>query len=180
VTWIPNHPWIDYPRRGIAYRDPAQAFADPAILRRLIEAFRDSLAGDIDAVAGIDLGGAALAGGLATLIGRGAIEVRKSGSTRPEVIRGLSQNYELGDGIFTPRKAVRPGMRLVLLDDCLMSGGTAIAAVRLLRKCGATVTQAMFVFELDGLDGRKRLEQEDVEVFVIEKIPAANPAAVEA
>jgi adenine phosphoribosyltransferase len=81
------------------------------------------------------------------------------------------KNHALGDGVVTPVGSVTSGRRIALIDDCLMSGGTAIASIQLIRRLGGICCQALFVFELEGMDGRKRLEDIGVSVTSLELVP---------
>jgi adenine phosphoribosyltransferase len=169
---IPSRAWIGHPKPGVAYRDPSTALADPTVFRRIISDLNAVVRADIDVFAGIDLGGTLLAGALAMARGAGVVEIRKSGTVRPEVVRGAMHHYVTGDGVLTPRGSVRPGARIVVTDDCLISGSTAVSAVRLLRRCGATVEQALFIFELQGCGGREALAAEGVAIHALEAVPA--------
>jgi adenine phosphoribosyltransferase len=150
---------------------------DGDLTRRLVDALALNLPDGTEAIVGVDIGGLGFAGALAWRGGLGLVDARKVGSIPVEVIRGIMANYELGDGIAISKSSRIAGRRVAVVDDCLMSGGTALATVRLLRRLGAVCTAALFVFELEGMGGRERLEQEGVRVHALGRLPRSDPEA---
>ena len=109
---------------------------------------------------------------LAQLTGRGLVIVRKPGKL-PAATIGHDYDLEYGtDRLELHADAVAPGTRVLLVDDVLATGGTAEAAVTLLRKAGAIVERALFVMELDGLPGAARLKAQGVEPVSLLHYPA--------
>jgi adenine phosphoribosyltransferase len=146
----------DFPKTGVMFRDVTPVFADPAAFGAVC----DALAGpfeDIEAVAGIEARGFALAGGIAARLGVGVLTVRKAGKLPGEV---LSEQYALEYG--EAELELRPGQlasgtRVLVVDDVLATGGTALATVTLLERAGYAPVGFAALLELDGLEGRHRL-----------------------
>jgi adenine phosphoribosyltransferase len=149
----------DFPRKGILFKDITPMLRDAAAFGACIEALRAHHAADrIDAVAAIESRGFVFGGALALRLEAGFIPIRKAGKLPHDT---LSETYALEYGTDTVqihRDAVSPGDRILLLDDLLATGGTARAAVRLIRQLGGEVVGATFVVELDFLHGRRHLD----------------------
>ncbi len=149
----------DFPKPGILFYDISTLLAHPLAWRHTV----DLLAAAIrpqkpDLLVGIESRGFLVAAPLALELGCGFIMVRKTGKLPGATV---SHTYELEYGADTMEiqaDAFAPGQRLVVLDDLLATGGTAAAAVQLLRKCGGEVTSAAFIIELTGLGGRQELD----------------------
>ena len=156
----------DYPKKGILFRDITTLIEDPAGFResveRLVEAHRDM---GITHVAGIEARGFIFGAGVAIALGVGFIPVRKKGKLPGETI---GQNYALEYGVDTIEihaDVVGPGDKVLLVDDLIATGGTALAAVALLRRTGAEVSHSGFVIDLFDLGGAEKLRHVGVEVF---------------
>lgn len=163
--WIRDVP--DYPQPGVMFRDMTPLMADPVPMRfitnRLVDHLKDVGA---EAVAAIDARGFIFAAPAAVQAGLSFIPLRKSGKLPPEVI-GANYDLEYGTARLEARiDALKPGTRVVVLDDLLATGGTAAAAVQLLRQLGGTVASCAFVVELTFLEGRKQLSGTDVFTLV--------------
>jgi adenine phosphoribosyltransferase len=167
---IPHVRWRNHPRIGVDYPCLFAHEVSAEVFRLIVDAIAGSLAEDVDAVAGVD-SGLGLAGPVAYARGVGVVDIRKSDTIRPSIVRSLMKNHALGDGVVTPVGSVTSGRRIALIDDCLMSGGTAIASIQLIRRLGGICCQTLFVFELEGMDGRKRLEDIGVSVTSLELVP---------
>lgn len=155
----------DYPKPGILFRDVTTLFADPRGFRetiaRLVARYADQR---IDKVAGIEARGFILGGAIAERLGAGFVPVRKRGKLPADTI-GLDYQLEYGtDRVEIHRDATTTGERVLLVDDLIATGGTALAGLALLRQLGATVVGAGFVVDLPGLGGRARLEQQHCQV----------------
>lgn len=172
---IPHRRWKDYPVPGADFPDIAPGTSDDRIAPRIIDALASHLPGDIEVLAGIDVGGLGLAGALAYRNGLGFIDVRKVDSIRIDVIRCVMANYELGSGVVISRANRIAGRRIAIVDDVLMTGGTAAAAAQLIRRLGGVCTEALFVFDLIGMGGRERLGKDDVRVHVLQSLPRTGP-----
>lgn len=161
----------DFPKPGILFRDLTPLLADgPAFQATMAELA--GRAGAFDLIAGIEARGFLFGAALAQLTGRGLLIVRKPGKLPAETI-GHDYALEYGtDRLELHADAVTPGARVLLVDDVLATGGTAEAAVTLLRKAGAEVARALFVMELDGLPGAARLKALGVEPVSLLHYPA--------
>jgi adenine phosphoribosyltransferase len=153
----------DFPRPGIQFRDITTLLLDAKGFAATIDRMA-ARAGEVDLVAGIEARGFGFAAGLALRLGTGLLLIRKDGKLPGKTI---AEDYALEYG--TDRLAMHvdacaPGARVLLVDDLLATGGTALAAARLIRRAGATVTAASFAVELPDLGGAERLGAEGIEV----------------
>lgn len=153
----------DYPKPGIIFRDVTTLFGDAqgfkAAIAQLAEPFRTV---PVDAVAGIEARGFILGGAVADRLGCGFIPVRKKGKLPWKT---LSQSYDLEYGTDTIEihaDAVEKGSRILVVDDLIATGGTAEAAVKLIRACGGEIVGAAFAIDLPELGGVERLKKLDV------------------
>jgi len=118
----------------------------------------------VDKVAGMEARGFILGGAVAHQLSSGFIPIRKKGKLPHDVV-SIAYSLEYGlDEMEMHRDAVRPGEKVILIDDLIATGGTAVGAVSLLRQMGADVIAACFVIDLPVLGGRKKLEALGVEV----------------
>ena len=158
----------DYPKPGILFRDITTLLADGAGLRQVIASFASRYGGQrIDKVAGIEARGFILGGALAERLHVGFIPIRKKGKLPFEVV-GHDYELEYGtDRVEIHRDAIRSGERVVLIDDLVATGGTALAGVSLLRSLGGDVAEACFVIDLPDLGGRKRIEAVGCPTFAL-------------
>ncbi|HTT66469.1 MAG TPA: adenine phosphoribosyltransferase [Gemmatimonadales bacterium] len=149
----------DYPKPGILFRDITTLLGDAAGFREVVVALAGRFSGaGATKVAGIEARGFILGGALAHQLGVGFVPVRKQGKLPYRVI-GHDYDLEYGtDRIEIHVDAVETGERVLLVDDLIATGGTAVAASRLLRQAKAEVVGAAFIIELPELGGRKRLE----------------------
>jgi adenine phosphoribosyltransferase len=156
----------DYPKKGILFRDITTLIENPAGFRESIERIADAHRSlGITHVAGIEARGFIFGAGVAIALGVGFIPVRKKGKLPGETI---GQNYALEYGVDTIEihaDVIKPGDRVLLVDDLIATGGTAVAAVSLLRRTGAEVTHAGFVIDLFDLGGADKLRGTGIEVF---------------
>jgi adenine phosphoribosyltransferase len=155
----------DYPKPGILFRDITTLLGNARAFRRSIDELVHPYAGrKIDKIAGIEARGFILGGAVAHQLSAGFIPIRKKGKLPRETVR-VAYSLEYGlDEMEMHKDAVAPGEKVILVDDLIATGGTAEAAVRLLRQMGADVVAACFVIDLPDLGGRARLEALDVYV----------------
>ena len=148
----------DYPKPGIQFRDITTLLGDARAFRTAVDQLVQPWAGQrIDKVAGIEARGFILGGALAHQLSAGFIPVRKKGKLPHETVR-LAYSLEYGvDEMEVHRDAVRPGERVILVDDLIATGGTATAAIGLLRQIGAEVVAACFVIDLPELGGAAKI-----------------------
>lgn len=161
----------DFPKPGIQFRDLTPLLADGAAFRATTAALA-ARAGEFDLIAGVEARGFLFGAALAQLTGHGLVIVRKPGKL-PGATIGHDYALEYGtDRLELHEGQVPKSARVLLVDDVLATGGTAVAAVNLLRKAGATVERALFVLELDGLPGVERLRAAGVEAKSLLHYPA--------
>lgn len=155
----------DYPRPGIFFRDITTLLADPWGYRATVDAMTLPFIGaDVDHVAGIEARGFILGGAVAHALGRGFLPMRKKGKLPAKTI---GQDYVLEYGVDTIEihaDAIRPGDKVLIVDDLVATGGTAEAAIGLVRQSGGVVVAATFIIELPDLGGVKRLRNDGIDV----------------
>jgi adenine phosphoribosyltransferase len=149
----------DHPKPGILFRDITTLLGDARAFRRAVDELVHPFAGTkIDKVAGIEARGFILGGAIAHQLSAGFVPIRKKGKLpHAKVSIGYSLEYGI-DEMEMHADAVTPGERVVLVDDLVATGGTAEAAVKLLKQLGADVVVACFVIDLPDLGGAKRIE----------------------
>jgi adenine phosphoribosyltransferase len=150
----------DHPRPGILFRDITTLLGDARAFRRAVDELVHPFAGTkIDKVAGIEARGFILGGAIAHQLSAGFVPIRKKGKLphKQKVSIGYSLEYGI-DEMEMHEDAVGPGERVVLVDDLVATGGTAEAAVKLLKQLGADVVVACFVIDLPDLGGAKKIE----------------------
>jgi adenine phosphoribosyltransferase len=155
----------DYPKPGIVFRDITTLLGNARVFRsvvdQLVEPWRNAR---IDRVAGIEARGFILGGAVAHQLAAGFVPIRKKGKLPHATVR-VAYSLEYGlDEMEIHRDAVTAGERLILIDDLIATGGTASAAVQLLRSLGAAVLGACFVVDLPELGGSARLAQLEIPV----------------
>ena len=156
----------DYPRKGILFRDITTLIEDPAGFRQSVEQLAEAHRGlGITHVAGIEARGFIFGAGVAIAVGVGFVPIRKRGKLPGKT---LGQNYVLEYGVDTIEihaDVLSSAHKVLLVDDLIATGGTALAAVSLLRRTGAVVENAGFVIDLVELGGAEQLRAEGVTVF---------------
>lgn len=149
----------DYPKPGIMFRDITTLLADAQGFRKAVDEMVQPWAGEkIDRVVGIDARGFILGGAVAHQLSVGFIPVRKPGKL-PWKTHQEEYDLEYGqDALQIHQDAVADGAQVLLVDDLIATGGTAEAAVNLIRRTGGVVAGATFVIDLPDLGGAARLE----------------------
>ncbi len=150
----------DFPKRGIRFRDITTLLLDARGFATAIERLAGEIEPKPDLVAGIEARGFIVAAALAQRLGVGLLLIRKGGKLPGETI---AEDYALEygtDRLTIHVDACAPGERVELADDLLATGGTAIAAARLIRRAGAVVTGASFIIDLPELGGSELLKRE--------------------
>jgi adenine phosphoribosyltransferase len=162
----------DYPRPGILFRDITTLLGDPTAFHRAVDDLALPWEGSrVDKVAGIEARGFILGAAVAYRLGAGFVPIRKKGKL-PHATVSIAYSLEYGvDEMEMHRDAVRPGERLLLVDDLIATGGTAVAATRLLRSLNAEVLAALFVIDLPDLGGAKALRELGVDVRTLVTFP---------
>ena len=153
----------DFPATGIQFRDITTLLADPAGLRAAVEGLAGLVdEGAVDAVAGMEARGFIFGTALALRLGTGFIPLRKPGKLPVDTI-GEDYALEYGQArLELDPTLVENGARILLVDDLLATGGTALAGARLLRRAGAQVDRAVFVIDLPELGGSGVLAEEGI------------------
>ncbi len=148
----------DYPQKGIVFRDITTLLGDASAFRRSVDELVYPYSGSrIKYVAGVEARGFVLGGAMAHQLSCGFVPIRKKGKLPYDTI---STTYELEygvDEIEIHKDAFEPGDRILLVDDLIATGGTAIAAIELLRELNAEIVAACFVIDLPELGGRKKI-----------------------
>jgi adenine phosphoribosyltransferase len=148
----------DFPKAGIQFKDITPVLADARLFAGAIELLTEKFKpGSVDAVVGIDARGFIFAAAAATKLHAGFVPVRKKGKLPYSTIE---QDYALEYGHATVAMhtdALKPGARVLLIDDLLATGGTAAAAIALVHKLGGKILEAGFLIELKFLNGREKL-----------------------
>jgi adenine phosphoribosyltransferase len=157
----------DFPRAGIVFKDITPLLLDPGALRKAADAMARAWTGvGVRRVAGLEARGFVFGPLVAERLEVGFIPVRKPGKLPAETV-GEEYKLEYGsDRLEMHRDAVEPGERVLVVDDLLATGGTAAAAVNLIRKAGGEVAGVSFLVELGFLEGRKRLEGVEVHSLI--------------
>ncbi|HWA21508.1 MAG TPA: adenine phosphoribosyltransferase [Caulobacterales bacterium] len=155
----------DYPKPGIQFRDITTLLADARAFRRAVDELVQPYAGaKIEKVAGVEARGFILGGAVAHQLSAGFTPVRKRGKLPAATLR---QTYALEygeDEVEIHLDALAKGEKVLLVDDLIATGGTAEAAIKLLRRAGADVVGAAFVIDLPDLGGAARIEAMGVKV----------------
>ena len=158
----------DFPHEGIMFRDVTTLFADPRGLRLAIDQLVHPYAGvQVDKIVGLEARGFILGGAIAHQLGKGFVPIRKQGKLPGKT---LSQAYtlEYGEAVMEIHEdAIEPGEKVLVVDDLLATGGTAVAGLKLLERLGADVIGFAFVIDLPDLGGRRVLEGLDMPVHCL-------------
>ena len=157
----------DFPKKGIVFKDITPILNDHALFRASIDLFLDQCRGkNIDKIVGIDARGFLFGSTVAYELGVGFVPIRKRGKL-PYKTEIAKYSLEYGEAEMEMHvDAMRPGERIVLVDDLLATGGTSAAATALIRKVGGQLLEAQFLIELEFLHGRKQLEPTPVVSFL--------------
>jgi len=157
----------DFPKPGIQFKDITPVLADPKLFSGCIDLLTDGFkSGQVDAVVGIDARGFIFAAAAAIRLGAGFVPVRKKGKL-PFTTHEEEYDLEYGTATIAMHiDALKPGSRVLLIDDLLATGGTAAAAVSLVEKLGANILEISFLIELKFLNGRDRLKGKKIRSIV--------------
>lgn len=160
----------DYPKKGIMFRDITTLIKDPVGFRIVIDTLTQRYLHvnfQFDTIVGIESRGFIIGAALAYTLGKGFIPIRKKGKLPAEVV---SQEYSLEygtDKIEIHKDALKKGERVLLIDDLLATGGTALASAALLEKLGAVVVEMAFIVDLPEVGGKKKLLEKGYKVFAL-------------
>ena len=157
----------DFPLEGIQFKDITPIFLDPKLYEEVIADLADFSRGKVDVVCGIESRGYLFGIAIAVALKVPFVLIRKKGKLPPPFV---SEKYDLEYGtaeIEMKTDQLKPGQRVLIHDDLLATGGTTEAAAKLVEKQGAKATQFSFLIGLKDLNGEKKLEQFNAEVYSI-------------
>ncbi|MDO4479220.1 MAG: adenine phosphoribosyltransferase [Lachnospiraceae bacterium] len=153
----------DFPEPGIMFRDITSVLQDPEGLKLAIEEMQKALDGlEFDVIAGAESRGFIFGMPIAYNLQKPFVPIRKAGKLPCETV---SATYDLEYGTATiemHKDAVKPGQKVVIIDDLMATGGTMEAAAKIVEELGGEVVKMVFLMELAGLEGRKKLAKYDV------------------
>lgn len=153
----------DFPEEGIIFRDVTSVLQDAQGLHLAIRSMMDLLDGvEFDVVAGAESRGFIFGTPIAYQMGKAFVPIRKKGKLPCETIE---ETYDLEYGSATiemHKDSIKPGQKVVLVDDLIATGGTVEAAIKMIEKLGGEVVKVIFLMELAGLKGRERLSGYDI------------------
>lgn len=157
----------DFPEPGIIFRDVTSVLQDKDGLKLAIDELQEKLSGvDFDVIVGPESRGFIFGVPLAYNLNKAFVPVRKKGKLPCETV---SIDYELEYGKATiemHKDAIKPGQKVVIVDDLIATGGTIEAITRLVESLGGKVVKIVFLIELAGLKGRERLKNYDIDAVV--------------
>ena len=156
----------DWPKKGIMFRDITTLLKDPLGLKICVDDFvkryKDQ---EIDIIVGIDSRGFILGGAIAYLLDKSFVPIRKKGKLPAETD---SQEYELEYGTDTVeihKDAIQQGQKVLIVDDLLATGGTALAAAKLVQKLGGQIHEFAFIVDLPDVGGQKKLQNAGIKYY---------------
>jgi len=160
----------DHPKKGIMFRDITTLIKDPVGFRLVIDNLTQRYINgetDFDMIVGIEARGFIIGGALSYTLGKGFVPIRKIGKLPAEVVR---HEYELEYGTDTVeihKDAVAKGAKVLVVDDLLATGGTAMAAAALIEKLGGKVAEMAFIVNLPDVGGEKKLTEKGYSVYCL-------------
>lgn len=156
----------DFPEPGVVFKDITPLLADGPALKAFVDDVAERAPGPIDLVVGMEARGFILGAPVAVALGAGFIPVRKAGKLPRETLAGAYE-LEYGSAVLEVHPdTIKPGSRVLIVDDVLATGGTAAATVALLEKAGGVVVGLSFLMELTFLHGRDRLPDRPIDVLL--------------
>ncbi len=157
----------DFPEPGVIFRDITSVLQDPDGLQMAIDGIQKGLEGlDFDVVVGPESRGFIFGVPVAYNLHKAFVPVRKKGKLPCETV-SMEYDLEYGSAVIEMHKdAIKPGQRVVIIDDLIATGGTIEAITKLVESLGGEVVKISFVMELAGLKGRERLKKYDVESVI--------------
>ncbi len=158
----------DYPKKGIMFRDITTLIKDPVgfrlVIDTLVHRYR-KVEETFDIIVGIESRGFIIGGALSYALGKGFVPVRKAGKLPAEKVTH-EYTLEYGtDKIEIHKDSIQKGTRVLLIDDLLATGGTALAAAALIEKLEGTITEMAFIVDLPDVGGAKKLTQKGYKFF---------------
>ena len=159
---------VDFPKPGIIFRDVTSVVQDPDGLKLAVDSMEEKIGDiDFDVIVGLDARGFIFGTPIAYNKGKGFIMARKAGKLPRE---SISQEYDLEYGtaeIALHTDAIKPGQKVVVIDDLIATGGTVNAVCKLVEKLGGEVVKIVCLMELAGLNGRDQLQKYDLDSVIV-------------
>ena len=157
----------DFPQPGIIFRDVTSVLQDADGLQLAIDELQSRLEGlDFDVIAGAEARGFVFGMPLAYNLHKPFVLIRKKGKLPRETVE-ITYDLEYGSATIAMHKdSIKPGQKVVMIDDLIATGGTIAAACKLVEELGGEVVKCLFLLELAGLNGREKLKGYDVEAVV--------------
>lgn len=157
----------DFPEEGIIFRDITSVLQDKDGLRLAIDDMQETLKGvDFDVVIGPESRGFIFGVPIAYNLNKAFVPVRKKGKLPCETVE-MEYELEYGSAVIEIHKdAIKPGQKVVIIDDLIATGGTIEAITKLIKQLGGEVVKIVFLMELEGLKGREKLTGYDVESVI--------------
>ena len=159
---VPN-----FPKEGILFKDITPVLGDAELFKASMDLLAETAQGEkIDKVVGIDARGFIFAAGVAQILGAGFVPIRKKGKL-PWTTHKMAYSLEYGeDCVEIHKDAIKPGEKVLLVDDLLATGGTAAAAIKLLKVLDADLIATSFLVELEALNGRALIDSPRTEAIL--------------
>ena len=149
----------DFPKKGILFRDITPLLQNREGFQRVMKLLRKECPGDIEAIVGIESRGFIFGGALAANLKVGFVPIRKKGKL-PYRTAKITYQLEYGtETIEIHKDSIRPGERIILVDDLLATGGTAAASAKLIENLGGKIIKILFLIELTDLKGKEKLKK---------------------
>ena len=158
----------DFPEEGIIFRDVTSVLQDADGLSLAIDTMQDLIKDlDFDVVVGPESRGFIFGTPIAYNLNKPFVPVRKKGKLPCETV-SMEYDLEYGSAVIEMHKdSIKPGQKVVIIDDLIATGGTVEASTKLVEALGGEVVKIVFLMELEGLEGRKKLEKYDVDSLII-------------
>jgi len=160
----------DHPKKGIMFRDITTLIKDPVGFRLVIDNFTQRYLKDdinFDIIVGIEARGFIIGGALSYTLGKGFVPIRKVGKLPAEVVRHEYQLEYGTDTVEIHKDAITKGAKVLVVDDLLATGGTALAAAALIEKLGGVVAEMAFIVNLPDVGGEKKLREKGYKVYCL-------------
>ncbi len=158
----------DYPKKGIMFRDITTLIKDPVGFRLVIDTITQRYISDgvpFDTIVGIEARGFIIGGALSYTLGKGFVPIRKAGKL-PGTVEEQEYNLEYGtDTIEIHQDALAKGEKVLVIDDLLATGGTALASAALIEKLSAEIVEMAFIVNLPDIGGEAKLQEKGYNVF---------------
>ena len=158
----------DFPKKGVMFRDITTLLKDAQGFRRVIDEFVERYTGaDIDVIVGLEARGFILGGAIAHQLGKGFVPIRKAGKL-PGKTEAHEYELEYGtDKIEMHTDSIKKGCKVLVVDDLLATGGTALAAAALIEKLGGGIVEMAFIVDLPEVGGQKKIKDKGYKMFTL-------------